>query len=124
MTLLVQIRGRVVTLALANGSTVLSHVDATWRVGSGETFLSYVQTLVDESLQSITAIDRVVVSLSEPSYTTVRTVLAFVNTLAWSQPVTLVEAPETYADLPVDQFLSAVESLPVLERKALFPTYQ
>jgi len=124
MTLLIQINGRTVIIGLAKDRTVLASLDATWQVGGGQSFPTLIQKLLTNQSTQLTAIHRVIISSNRASFTTIRTVLAFVNALAWSQPVELYEAPDSLASASIEQLITKPAQLKMLKGNTFFPRYQ
>lgn len=81
-------------LATAAGQTLAS-VDATWRVGSGQTLASKLTELLAKPANgSLAPVTRFAVIDTGGSYTGTRTAYAFLSTLAWSlkRPFVVVQS--------------------------------
>ena len=123
MTLIIQVNQRTVAIAVAKGETILQSLDATWQNGNGRPFTDAVSDLLSSQLSDVKSIRRVIVSVSHPSFTTIRTVLAFVNTFVWVRPVELFELPESFASEKASQLVAESTKDYLVKKSALFPSY-
>lgn len=124
MTIIIQVVGRAVTIGLATESMVLGSVDATWQVGTGRSFLTVLIELLGSQSCSLDAVSRIVVASDEPSYTTIRTVLVFVNTLAWGCGSGIISLPSTFAGMSLDSVAASARLARAEATQVLFPMYE
>ncbi len=112
----------VVGLASSSGAVIAS-TDATWRVGSGQSFATHVDRVLREASADPTALKRIGVAVTGGSLTTTRTTMAFVNSFAWVRELPIFEASNMAEPTleALGQFTAAADISTAVT--ALFPKY-
>ncbi len=123
MTLVIIIDGRNVQIGIGIANKIVEQIDATWLVGSGRTFLWALRQLLLATGSELGAIERIVVSASQPSDTTIRIVLVTLNSLTWLNrtPVILIEKLNKNRSLKA---LLKAAAHQATESGPLFPKYE